>query len=108
MHLSILGALWLGVQSWGYLLHRYELMYEVTSLVSGPGYTAVNVTMTMKDSQNHECGTVTQTLTVDQDDPDDDQVGASCDNCPDDANPTQADFNRDGVGDACANCPAGR
>lgn len=42
VHLSILGALWLAVQAWSYLLHRYELMFVDTGLVSGPGYTAVN------------------------------------------------------------------
>jgi len=42
VHLSILGALWLTVQAWSYLLHRYELLFVDTGLVSGPGYTAVN------------------------------------------------------------------
>lgn len=34
-------------------------------------------------------------------DSDEDGVGASCDNCPDAANPDQADLNNDEIGDAC-------
>jgi hypothetical protein len=40
------------------------------------------------------------------DDPDQDGVIASRDNCPTVANPDQADVDSDGVGDACDNCPA--
>jgi len=38
-------------------------------------------------------------------DGDGDSAGDSCDNCPGDSNPTQADRDKDGVGDACDNCP---
>lgn len=38
-------------------------------------------------------------------DNDDDGIGASCDNCPDDFNPTQTDTDGDGTGDACDLCP---
>lgn len=34
-------------------------------------------------------------------DPDADAIGSSCDNCPGDYNPDQADFDGDGAGDAC-------
>ena len=34
-----------------------------------------------------------------------DGAGDACDNCPDAANPDQADGDADGVGDACDNCP---
>jgi hypothetical protein len=38
-------------------------------------------------------------------DGDGDFAGDSCDNCPGESNPTQADRDNDGVGDACDNCP---
>ncbi|MGH2651996.1 MAG: MopE-related protein, partial [Actinomycetota bacterium] len=37
-------------------------------------------------------------------DPDGDEVGTLCDNCPDVPNPDQADADADGLGDACDNC----
>ncbi|MGE3800860.1 MAG: hypothetical protein AB7H80_07560, partial [Candidatus Kapaibacterium sp.] len=36
---------------------------------------------------------------------DGDGIGEDCDNCPEDANPDQADADLDGVGDACDHCP---
>jgi hypothetical protein len=42
VHLSLLGAAWLAVQAWSYLLQRYELLYERSAILSGPGYSAVN------------------------------------------------------------------
>jgi hypothetical protein len=44
------------------------------------------------------------TMVTDGDD-DTDEVINACDNCPDDANPDQADADNDGLGDACDNCP---
>ncbi len=41
----------------------------------------------------------------DQADADDDGFGNACDNCPDDANEDQADGDADGVGDLCDNSP---
>ncbi len=41
-----------------------------------------------------------------QADGDGDGVGDPCDNCPAVSNPSQADGDGDGVGDACDNCPA--
>jgi len=38
-------------------------------------------------------------------DNDDDGLGASCDNCPDDANANQLDSDGDGIGDECDRCP---
>jgi len=38
-------------------------------------------------------------------DNDGDNLGASCDNCPDDANPNQEDSDMDGIGDVCDRCP---
>ncbi len=40
-----------------------------------------------------------------RDDPDDDDIESSQDNCPDVANADQADSDEDGLGDACDNCP---
>lgn len=42
----------------------------------------------------------------DQADTDDDGIGDACDNCPGTANDGQVDADGDGVGDACDNCPA--
>ena len=39
------------------------------------------------------------------DDPDGDNIGSLCDNCPLDANADQVDSDGDGAGDACDNCP---
>jgi len=38
-------------------------------------------------------------------DPDGDDLGAVCDNCPDDTNLDQGDGDGDGAGDVCDNCP---
>jgi hypothetical protein len=43
---------------------------------------------------------------ADEDDVDGDEVGDTCDNCPDVPNPDQADSDGDGAGDACDNCPS--
>ena len=59
--------------------------------------------------------TVLENVAIDQrividdcgpDDPDADGLGSFCDNCPDDANPAQADYDTDGYGDVCDSCLA--
>lgn len=42
-HLSMIGALWLGLLAWGFYLDRYQLLFRSDGVIFGAGYTHVNV-----------------------------------------------------------------
>lgn len=68
---------------------------------SALGGTYVNTTGSLTSTAGNS-GTASATLTVD-DDSDDDGVPNNTDNCPNIANPDQADLDKDNIGNACDN-----
>ncbi|MEW5740357.1 MAG: phosphodiester glycosidase family protein [Myxococcota bacterium] len=71
-----------------------------TVTASKPGYTTASVTRTVTTGQTI-WGSIGLSLAPVTTDTDGDGVTDTQDNCPDDANATQADLDNDGEGDAC-------
>jgi hypothetical protein len=53
----------------------------------------------------YQQGEVRRSFSITSSDSDEDGIGNTCDNCPDDYNPLQEDADGDGVGADCDNCP---
>lgn len=77
------------------------------SIASGSVFPvgSTDITCSVTDTSGNQSSCTFQVI-VQPDDPDLDDLGTPCDNCPNDFNPDQADDDADGQANACDNCPA--
>lgn len=88
-----------------------SFVYEMTDANSSSDTATVSFTIDNgvipdidEDGVEDEFDNCPETANPDQADSDEDGIGDACDNCPETANPDQADSDEDGLADACDNC----